>query len=87
MHCQTLNEVHQMLLLYKRNTIFRTHLQHQGHLTITFKNTSHPEYASTQNAQTSSCLPWISRVLQKIYQTFHINSQTINTTNMPASEI
>ena len=37
MHCQTLIEVQQMSLLYKRNTIFRTHSQHQGHLTIAFK--------------------------------------------------
>ena len=42
--------------------------------TITFKNTSHPEYASTQNAQTGSCLPWISRVLHKTHQRFLKNS-------------
>ena len=29
-----------MSLLHKRNSIFRTHSQHKGHLTITFKNTS-----------------------------------------------
>ena len=74
MHCKTLNEVQQMPLLFKRNTIFRTHSQHQGHPTITFKGTSHPEYASTQNAQTGLCLPWISRVLQKIHQKLHKNS-------------
>ena len=87
MHCQTVNEVQQMSLLYKRNTILRTHPQHQGHLTITFKNTGHTEYASTQNAQTSLNLPWISRVLQKIYQKFHQHSQTINIPNTSASEI
>ena len=76
-----------MSLLYKRNTIFRTHPQHQGHLTITLKNTGHPEYASTQNVQTNLTLPWISRVLEKIYQTFCQNSPTINTPNMLASEI
>ena len=70
MYCKTVNEVQQMSLLYKRNTTFRTHPQHQGYPNITFKNTGHPEYASTQNTQTSSCLPWISRVLQKIYQKF-----------------
>ena len=66
MHYKTLNDIQQMLLLYKRNTIFRTHPQHQGHPTITFKNTSHPEYASTQNAQAGLCLPWIGRVLQEV---------------------
>ena len=59
---------------FQRNTILRTHSQHQGHLTTTFKNTSHPEYASTQNAQTSSCLPLICRVLQEVHQKFHENS-------------
>ena len=67
---KALNEVQQMPFLYKGNTILRTHPQHQGHLTITFKNTSHPEHASTQNAQTSSCLSWISRILQKMYKNF-----------------
>ena len=57
-----------MSFLYKRNTIPRTHPQHQGHSTITIKHSSHPEHASTQNTQTSSCLPWFSRILQKIYQ-------------------
>ena len=71
----------------KEMAIFRTHPQQQGHPTITFKNTGHPEYASTQNAKTRSHLPWISRVLQKIYQKFHQNSQTINTPKMSASEI
>ena len=37
MQCKTLNDVQQMLFLYKRNTILRTHPQHQGHLIITFK--------------------------------------------------
>ena len=31
----------------KENTIFRTHTQHQGHPTITFKNMSHPNHAPT----------------------------------------
>ena len=74
MHCKTLNEVQQRPLPFERNTIFRTHSQHQGHLTIIFKDTSHPEYVSTQNTQTGSCLPWISRVLQKIHQKFCENS-------------
>ena len=42
-----LHEVKQMSLLHKRNSIFRTHSQHQGHLAITFEDTSHPEHAST----------------------------------------
>ena len=73
MHCN-LNEGQEMPLLFKRNTIFRTHSQYQGYPTITFKDTSHPEHASTQNVQTSLCLPWISRVLQKIHQGFCKNS-------------
>ena len=51
MSCKTLHEGKQMSLLHKRNSIFRTHSQHQGHLTITFTETSHPEHASTQNTQ------------------------------------
>ena len=70
MHCKTHNEVQQMSFLYKGNAILRTHPQHQGHLTITIENTSHPEYASTKNTETSSCLPWFSRILQKVYQEF-----------------
>ena len=87
MHWKTPNDVQQMAFLYKGNTILRTHPEHQGHLTIIIKNTSHPENASTKNAQTSSCLLWFSRTLQKVYQEFCKNSQTINTPKMPASEI
>ena len=87
MSCKTLHEVKQMSLLFQRDSIFRTHSKHKGHLTITFEDASHPENASTNNTQTGSCLPWISRLLQKIHQTFHKNSQTFNTTDMPASEI
>ena len=87
MTCKALNEVQQMSFLYKGNTILRTHPQYQGYLTIIFKNTCHQEHASTQNASTSLCLPWFSRILQKVYQIFCKNSQTINTPNMPASEI
>ena len=43
MHSKTLNEVQQISFLYEGNTIPRIHPQHQGHLTITFKNSSHPE--------------------------------------------
>ena len=68
MHCKTLNDVQQMSFLYEGNTIPRTHPQHQGHSTILIKNPSHSELASIQNAQTSSCLSWFSRILQKIYQ-------------------
>ena len=74
MSCKTLHEVKQMSLLHKRNSVFRTHSQHQGHPAITFEDTSHPEHASTQNTQTGSCLPWLSRLLQKIHQNFHENS-------------
>ena len=35
---------------------------------FTFKNTSHPQYVSTQDIQTSLCLPWISRVLLEVDQ-------------------
>ena len=76
-----------MSFLYDTNTIPRTHPLHQGYLTITIKNTSHPGQVSTQNVQTSSCFPWFSRLLQKIYQELSQNSQTINAPNMPASEI
>ena len=68
LHTAKLNEAQQMSFLYEGNTILRTHPQHEGHLTIAFKNTSHPEHASTQNAQTSLCLPWFGRILWKIYQ-------------------
>ena len=87
MHCKTLNEVQQMSFLYEGNTIPRTHLQHQGHSTITIKNSSHPEHASTQNAQTSSHPSWFSRILQKSYHKLCQNSQTINTPDMPTSKI
>ena len=68
MHCKALNEVQQMSFRYEGNTILRTHPQHQQHPTITIKNTSNPEHASTKNVQTSSCLPRFSWILQKIYQ-------------------
>ena len=67
--------------------IFGTHPQHQRHPTITFKNTNHPEHASTQDTLTCLCIVWISRVLQEVYQEFSQNSQTINTPDTPASEI
>ena len=70
MHCKTIHEVQQMPFLYEGNIIPRTHPQHQGHLTITFKNTSHPEHASTKNAQTGLCLPWFSWILQKFIKNF-----------------
>ena len=76
-----------MSFLYEGNTIPRTHPQHQGHLTITIKDSSHPEHASTQNTQMSSCLPSFSSILQKIYQELRKNSQTINAPNLPASKI
>ena len=66
-----------MLLLFQRNSIFRTYLKHQGHLPITLEDTSHSENAPTDNSQTSSCLPWI-RVLQEMYQGFCKNSKTID---------
>ena len=68
MHRKTLNEVQQMPFLYEGNAIPRTHRQHQGHLTVTFKNSSHPEHVSTQNVQTSLCLPWFSRILLNVCQ-------------------
>ena len=71
-----------MSFLYKGNTILRTHPQHQGNPTITIQNTSHSEHATTQYAQTSLFLPGLSRILENVYQ-----EQTINTPNMPASEI
>ena len=39
-----------------------------------------------KNAQTSSHLPWFSRILQKVYQEFCKNRQTINTPNMPVGK-
>ena len=70
MNCKTLNKVKQMPFLYKGNTIPRTHPQHQGHLTITSKTSSHPEHASTQNAQTSSCLSWMVGYYRKFIKNF-----------------
>ena len=49
-------------------------LKHQGHPTITFEDACHPEHASTQNTQTGSCLPWISRLGQKIHSKVCKNS-------------
>ena len=40
-----LHEVQQMPFFHKGNTIFRTHTQHQGHPSITFKKTSHPNHS------------------------------------------
>ena len=45
-YCKALHEVQQMPFLHKGKAIFRTHSQHQGHPTITFKNTSYPDHAS-----------------------------------------
>ena len=44
--CKTLHEVQQMSFLHQGNTILMTHSQHQGHLTITFKNTGYADHAS-----------------------------------------
>ena len=68
MSSKTLHVVKQMLLLFQRDSIFRTHFKHIWHPTITYKDASHSENASTNNSQTSSCFPWISRLLQKICQ-------------------
>ena len=81
-HSMKLSKCH----FFSRDSIFRTHSKHKGHLTITFEDASHPENAST-NTQTGSCFPWISRILQKIHQNFHENSQTSNATDMPARDI
>ena len=35
----------------QRDSIFRTHSKHQRHLTITLKDPSHPEHATTKNTQ------------------------------------
>ena len=87
MSCKTLHEVEQMSLLFQRDSIFRTHSKHRGHLAITLKDPSHPEHATTKNAQTGLCLPQFSRLLQKSHQKLCGNSQTFNTSDMPASEI
>ena len=70
MHCKTLNEIQQMLFLYEGNTIPRTHPQYQGHLTITIKHSIHPEHASTQNGQTSSCLLSLEGYYRKFIKNF-----------------
>ena len=84
---KTLNEAQQISFLYEGNTIPRPHPQHEWHLTITIKNLSHQEHASTQNAQTSLYLSWFSRILQKIYQELCQNSQTIIAPNLAGSKI
>ena len=76
-----------MPLLLQRNSIFRTHFKHQGHLPPTLKDTSHSKDAPTDNTQTSSSIPWISWVLQEIYQGFHQNSKTIDPPYLTASKI
>ena len=53
MSCKTLHEVKQMPLLFQRDSIIGTYSKHQGHLTITFKDTSHSENASTNSSETS----------------------------------
>ena len=87
MSYKTLHEVKQMSLLFQRDSIFRTHSKHKGHPTITLKDPSHPEQATTKNTQTGSCLPQFSRLLQEIHQKFCKSSQHFNTIDMPASEI
>ena len=64
-----------------------TYFKHQGHLPTTFEDTSHSKDAPTDNPQTSLCLPWISWVLQEIYQGFCQNSKTIDFHYLKASEI
>ena len=74
MSCRTLHEAKQMSLPFQIDSTFRTHSKHQGHLTITFEDTSHPKKVSTNNTQAGLCLPCISRVLQEIHEIFHENS-------------
>ena len=76
-----------MSFFFQRDSISGTHSKHKRHLTITFEDKNHPENASTNHTQPGSCFPWISRLQQKIHQKLHENSQTFNTTDMPASEI
>ena len=72
---------------------FTKEIQYLGHILSTkafdhyHQNSSHPEHASTQNIQTSLCLSWFSRILQKIYQELCQNSQIINVPNPSASKI
>ena len=73
---------------------FSKEIQYLGHILSTkgiphypFEDASHSENASTNHTQTDLCFPWTSRLLQKIYQKDHENSQTFNTTDTPASEI
>ena len=77
MSCKTLHDVKQVSLLFQRDSIFRTHFKHKRHLTITFKDASHSENASTNHTHSGSGFPWISRLLQKIYQKLHENSQPL----------
>ena len=67
-----------MPFLVQRNSIFRTYFEHQGHLPPAFKDTGYSEDAPTNNSQTSLYLPWIGRILQKIYQGFHKDSKNVN---------
>ena len=72
---KTLNEIQQMPLLHKRNTTFRMHSQHQGHPSITFKGTSHPEHAPTPE-HPNKFVPSFGLVgyYRKFIKDFHKNS-------------
>ena len=87
MSCKTVYEVKQMSLLHKRNSIFGTHYQHQGHPTITFKDTSHPEHASIQTPKQVCAFLRLVGYYRKFIKNFAKIAKPFNTPDTPASEI
>ena len=73
-----------MPILLHGNLIFRTYFEHQEHLHTAFKDAGYPD-APTDNPQTSSCFPWIGRILQEVYQGFCKDSQTTDLAYKAAS--
>ena len=76
-----------MSFFLQGNPIFGTYFKHQGHLPTAFKDTGHSEDAPTNKPQTSLCLPWIGRILKKIYQGFYKDSKAVNLAHKTTSQI
>ena len=70
MSCKTLHEVKQMSLLHKRNSVFRTHSQHQGYLTITFENRSHPDMHPPKTPKQACAFPGLVGYYRKFIKNF-----------------
>ena len=67
-----------MSFLYEGNTIPRTHLQHQGHLAITFKNKIPQKICDSLG---------LVGYYRKFIKNFAKITKTINTPNVPAGKI